>query len=282
VEFAALGHKVITRSVPHGVYWKVFTDAMMPEKWMRFLPGMMILLAAFYLALLLRRKQVRAAEWMVAFFPIGFGLLLSFFPKTHVRYFLPATAIIIMLAALGAAALSRFLWKGRPLFGRTGTLWPAMIALTVAVAMQLPTFLDYYHGFSFDGRTAMASYLKQHVPPGTIIAQDKRVDLDALKLPYDFRGKLFAAEAAQDKDTKKISFDLLRAQGIEYVAVAEGDYGRYFEKRLRPTDAGAKEFAERHEFYKRLFAEGEKVFECQPGTLQYLQPHIMLYRLPKP
>jgi hypothetical protein len=277
VDFAVLGHKGITRSVPHGVYWKVFIDSTMPIRW---LPVVGLLLVAHYAALILRRRKVSAAEWMVALFPIGFGLLLSFFPKTHHRYFLPADAIFLTLAGVSAVMLARFSWKGRPVFGRIANPWPALAILGLAMAAQLPTFLDYYRGFSHDGRTAMADYLRATVPAGTIIAQDKRVDLDALHLPYDFRGKLFAAEVAEDKVTKKISLDVLRAQGIEYVAVAEGDYGRYFEKSLRPTDDGAELYAQRRAFYQALFDHGEKLFECPPGTLQYLQPHLMLYRLP--
>jgi hypothetical protein len=255
--------------VPHGVYWKVFIDSTMPVRW---LPVVALLLIAAYASLILRRKQASAAEWMILLYPLAFGLLLSFFPKTHHRYFLPATALLLVTAAVGAVALSRFAWKGRPLFGRVGNPWPAHAALALCLAAQLPTFLDYYRGFHHDGRTAMADYLEQHVPRGTVIAQDKRVDLDALHLPYQFRGKLFAPEVG--------TIDELRAQHIEYVAVAEGDYGRYFEKKLRPTDDGAAKFAKYHEFYDRLFKEGEKLFECPAGTLQYLQPHIILYRLP--
>jgi hypothetical protein len=267
--FAVSGHKGITRSVPHGVYWAVFLDSTVPVRW---LPIVLLLMIACYISLVLRGKKASASEWMIALYPIAFGLLLSFFPKTHHRYFLPATGVILMLAATSAASLSWFAWKRRPLFGRPGNPLPALAALVLCLAVQVPTLLVYYLGFGNDGRAAMAAYLKANVPAGTVIAQDKRVDLDALKLPYEFRGKLFAAEVG--------TIDELRATGIEYVAVAEGDYGRYFLKKLRPTDEGAEKFAKYYEFYKRLFAEGEKIYECPAGRLQYLQPHIMLYRLP--
>jgi hypothetical protein len=52
-------------------------------------------------------------------------------------------------------------------------------------------------------------------------------------------------------------------------------------KTLHPTDAGADDYARRRAFYEELFKKGEKLMECPPGTLQYLQPHLMLYRLPK-
>jgi hypothetical protein len=264
VDFAVLGHKGITRSVPHGVYWKIFLDGTNPAIW--------IVLIVSYGAVLLRRRRLSAGEWMVMFFPVGFGLLLSFFPKTHHRYFLPAFGILLVMTAVGAVMLSRFLWKGRPIFGHAGKTWPALAVLVVMLAVQAPTFLAYYNGFRLDGRSAMADYLRIHVPAGAVIVQDKRVDLDALRLPYDFRGKLFAADVG--------TLDELRAQGIEYIGVAEGDYGRFFEKKLRPTDEGAADYARRRAFYEQLFASGEKIFECPPGQLQYLQPHLMLYRLP--
>ncbi len=264
VDFAVLGHKGITRSVPHGVYWKIFLDGTNPAIW--------VVLIISYAALLLRGRRLTAGEWMAAFFPVGFGLLLSFFPKTHHRYFLPAFGVLLVMAAVGAVTISRFLWKGRPLFGRAGKAWPAVVALVAMLAVQAPVFLAYYNGFRLDGRTAMARYLRANVPPGTTVVQDKRVDLDALRLPYDFRGKLFAADVG--------TVDDLRAQRIAYVAVAEGDYGRFFEKKLRPTDEGAADYARRRAFYEQLFSQGEKLFECPPGQLQYLQPHLMLYRLP--
>jgi hypothetical protein len=273
VDFAVLGHKGITRSVPHGVYWKIFIDATTPEIWNHVrIPAIGVLLLISFTALALRRRFASAAERMIILYPVGFGLLLSFFPKTHHRYFLPATAVLLVVAALGAVLLAQILWKGRPLFGRVGAPWPPLLALAAALAIQAPTFFAYYNGFRLDGRAAMAEYLHAHVPEGTTIVQDKRVDLDALKLPYDFQGKLFAADVG--------SIDDLRARHIEYVAVAEGDYGRFFEKALRPTDSGFADYMKRRAFYEQLFKEGNKVFECPPGQLQYLQPHLMLYRLP--
>jgi hypothetical protein len=168
-----------------------------------------------------------------------------------------------VLAAIGAARLPQ--WQPVPRHV------PAAL-LALALAVTAPTFLDYYRGFSHDGRTALADYVRAHIPAGTVIVQDKRVDLDALGLPYQFRGKLFAADEGP--------LDKLRAEGVEYIAVAEGDYGRFFLKKLRPTDEGGADYARRRAFYEQLFAQGEKLTECQPGTLQYLQPRLILYRLP--
>lgn len=264
VDFVVAGHKGITRSVPHGVYWKIFIDAVMPVRW---LPVVGLLLVLYYAGLWRRRAEITRAEWLLAAFPIAFAVLLSFSPKTHHRYFLPDSAILLTLATIGAARLPQ--WISLP---RRLAHLPAAL-LVLAIAVQTPTFLDYYLGFRYDGRTALADYVRAHIPAGTVIVQDKRVDLDALGLPYQFRGKLFAADEGP--------LDKLRAQGVEYIAVAEGDYGRFFLKNLRPTDEGADDYARRHAFYEQLFAQGEKLYECPPGTLQYLQPHLILYRLPR-
>jgi hypothetical protein len=268
VDFVVIGHKGITRSVPHGVYWKIFLDAVMPVRW---LPVVGALLIFQYVTLWLRRRTVSTAEWALAIFPLAFAVLLSFSPKTNHRYFLPDSALLLTLAALGIANLRHLRRGGAPLFPRFPNALPCA-ALAAALAIQAPTFLAYYHGFSHEGRAAMVDYLRAHVPAGTTIVQDKRVDLDALGAPYDFQGKLFAADVGTIAE--------LRARGIRYVAVAEGDYGRFFREQLKPTAAGAGEFYRRKAFYDQLFGEGTLLFDCAPGQLQYLQPHLMLYELP--
>ncbi len=269
IGFAVHGHQGIGRAVPHGVYWKIFLDSTMPVRW---LPVVGLLLLAFYLDLFLRRKEVRPAVWMLALYPIAFAILLSFFPKTHHRYFLPATGLLLALAAVGAVTLLRVAWRGRPVLKPALLPVGGAVLLGVALAVQVPTLLDYYRGFSLDGRRDLAEYLRRNVPPGAVIVQDKRVDLDALDLPYEFRGRLFAAEAGP--------IEKLRAEGIRYIAVAEGDYGRYLVPTMKPNARIADTFREYRKFYLQLFAEGTRLFECPPGTVQYLQPHLILYELP--
>jgi len=260
---AVAGHKGITRSVPHGVYGAVFRESTNPIIW--------ALLIIYAVTVIVRWRSLRAVEWMLVLFPIVFTLVLSFSPKTHHRYFLPVTGLLLCLAGAGAAALPAFRWKSLPVIGRVPAWAAISAAALVALAVQAPRFFAYYDGFSHDGRSVMAAYLRAHVPPGTTIVQDKRVDLDALDLPYKFEGKLFAADVA--------TLDELRARGIRYVAVAEGDYGRFFRENLRPSEAEAGEYSRRKRFYDQLFREGTRVLDCEPGTLQYLQPHIALYEI---
>lgn len=262
VGFAVAGHKGITRDVPHGVYGAVFRTATNPLVW--------ILLGIYAAGLALRARTARLSEWMLALFPLAFALLLSFSPKTHHRYFLPATGLLLTLTAIGAVTPALVRWRGKGL-PQPAVCGVSALLIAATLAVQVPKFFAYFHGFQRDGRAAMAGYLREHAQPGTIVVQDKRADLDSQGLPFEFRGKLFAADEG--------TFDELRAGGVEYVAVAEGDYGRFFRKDFRSTDDGADDYARRRAFYEQLFAEGELVFECEAGTLQYLQPSVKLYHL---
>lgn len=264
VGFAVSGHKGITRSVPHGVYGAVFREATNFMVW--------ILLGIYAIGLILRRRTAPLSEWMTALFPLAFAIMLSFSPKTHHRYFLPATGLILTIAAIGAVTPAILRWKNRGLQVPAWTT--ATILALVTTGVQAPRFLEYFNGFREDTRTTMAKFVREYVPSGAVIVQDKRFDLDALGLPYEFRGKLFAADEG--------TLDELRAQGVEYFGVAEGDFGRFFREKFKPTEDGAEDFYRRKAFYEQLFDEGELLFECKGGTLLYLQPEIRLYHLPPP
>ncbi|MEX1118566.1 MAG: hypothetical protein WEB60_07200 [Terrimicrobiaceae bacterium] len=68
---------------------------------------------------------------------------------------------------------------------------------------------------------------------------------------------------------------------LDYVAVAQGDYGRFFLKTHRPQEEEAETFERRKKFYEELFSVGTLLWESPSGQLQYLQPSIKLYRLPE-
>lgn len=263
IGFAVSGHKGITRDVPHGVYGAVFRTATNPVVW--------ILLGIYAGGLILRAKSARPSEWMLALFPVAFAILLSFSPKTHHRYFLPATGLLLTLAAIGVVTPALVRWRDRSLSIPVARGVSALL-VAATLAVQMPKFLAYFDGFKNDGRAAMAAYLREHVQPGAIIVQDKRADLDSQELPFEFRGKLFAADVGTIAE--------LRANGVAYVAVAEGDYGRFFRNDFKSTEDGAEDYARRRAFYEQLFAEGQLVFTCESGTLQYLQPSLKLYHLP--
>jgi hypothetical protein len=131
-------------------------------------------------------------------------------------------------------------------------------------------------------RSHVNSPIKQNVPADATIAQDKRVNLPNrgdsrhLDSPYFLDQKvvsnLFAVTAG--------SIEELRMRGINYVAVSEAEYGRFFLKTHKPTEGLRPDYDRGREFYGQLFREGKLLWECKAGLLPYLQPQIRLYYLP--
>ena len=284
-DYALHGHKGLTRSVPHGVYGKVFREATNPAIW--------ICLGLYYAALLqdhilaaIRaisrwfRKSARwteritprstsLAEWIIALFPIAYVLLLSFSPKTHHRYFLPDTALFCALAAIGLASVHL------PHYVRLGM---AAVVAAVSVVYWTPTA----NAFRNDARAALVTYVRANIPKDATIVQDKRVNLPNRNDPRQsdspyflkqpLRGKLFAADEG--------TIGELRAAGIHYIAVSEGDYGRYYLDTHKPRAEEKADYDRRKAFYTQLFADGKLLWECKGGDNIYLQPAIKLYYLP--
>lgn len=273
VGMAVHGHKGLTRSVPHGVYGAVFRHATNPPIW--------ILLGVYYAALLLLWRRISRIEWTVALFPIVFVLILSFSPKTHFRYFLPDTVLFCTLAALAPFSL---LLGGENTRGRIATASLLTLLLAAGIAMSSSKVLRYDRAFHNDARRELVTYVKEHIPANETIVQDKRVNLASRKDPRQadspyfleqpLLGKLFAADVG--------TIEELQARGIHYVAVSDGDYGRFFLKTHEAQDDEKAEYDRRKKFYEQLFKQGKVIWEREPGALIYIQPAIKLYELPGP
>ncbi len=265
--YAVGGHKGLTRSVPHGVYGAVFREATNPLIW--------VLLGIYYGGLILRWRKTHPAEKTLALFPLVYVLMLSFSPKTHHRYFLPDTLLFCTLA--GMAMLPE---AGR--LTRQAAKWLTAALVAGAIVWSVCQAAETDASFQNDARRALVAYVREHIPADAVIVQDKRVNLPSrddprqADSPYFLDQKLLGKLFAADEGT----VDELKARGIRYVAVAEGDYGRFFLKTHRPQEAGRDDYERRKAFYKQLFAEGQVLWECPAGPQQYLQPAIKLYQLP--
>lgn len=268
MDFVVSGHKGLTRSIPHGVYGAVVREATNPAIW--------ILLVLYYASLVARWRGTHPAERALAIFPIVYVLILSFSPKTHHRYFLPDTVLLCILAALAAWSLPPQPW------GIWVTRATRFILLPLALLLAVWKTHAGDLAFQNDARRELVAFVTKNLPPGAIIAQDKRVNLPSLadprlvgspySIPQQVVGKLFAADVAP--------LDELPARGIHYVAIAEGDYGRFFLKNHTPLPDERETYERRRAFYERLRAEGTLLWQCEAGPQQYLQPAIEFYRLP--
>ena len=273
------GQRGMTRRVPHTQYWNIFRDNSSPVIW--------VLLAVFLAARWRERRGVSLAEWLVIAFPFAYAVALSFSPKSNDRYFLPATAIFTLLAALGAVDAARLLARWLPL---RLALAGCAAALVISQAASAPppldwhTFAEYFAAFQHDDNAEFIAWIKANLPPDAVIAKDSRIQLpdpDSEKdlrrfapLPQKILAKRYAADFGTIED--------LRARGVTHLAVSPTDYGRFLLPGLIPQKGELADFARRKAFYEALLRDGDAVFERERGTVLYLHPGIRLYRLPPP
>ncbi len=278
MEFVVKGQRGLTRSVPHTQYWNVFRDNTTPFIW--------LLLGAFLHARWRERRTLSLAEWIIIAFPFAYAITLSFSPKTNDRYFLPATALFTLQAAIGAVDLVRH-YTARPMRSR----WMAA-AVAGLVATQLfalprpldwPCFAEYWRAFQIDDHAALRKWAT-NLRHSAVIAKDNRILLpDPTKkrdvkrlgtLPQKVLSERFAADLG--------TMEELRAKGVTHIIVSESDYGRFFLAGLRPQEGERADFERRKAFYESLLRDGELLWERDRGTVIYLHPGIRIYRPPPP
>lgn len=268
------GQGEMTRSVPHTQYWNVFIDNTTPPIW--------ALLLVFLAARWRERRTLTLAEWIVIAFPFAYAIALSFSPKSNDRYFLPATAIFTILAAVGVRDATRLLRVHAP-----SHILGLVFAL-LFVAGQLPSWWKYEYAFEHDDHAEAIAWVRAELPADAVIAKDNRVGLPEPKrprvaawhgsIPQRVLAKRYAADIAANTGT----LQELRDMGVTHVAISESDYGKFFLKSLR-SKKGEEELTQRRKsFYEQLLREGELLFERDRGTMIYLHPGIRIYRIGPP
>ncbi|MDR3404400.1 MAG: phospholipid carrier-dependent glycosyltransferase [Chthoniobacter sp.] len=266
------GHQGLTRKVPHAEYLKSLKGKVPPAE--------AALVAVYALALLATARRRTPAEWITLLFPLLYLAMISCSPKIAERYLLPVSAMVPLLAALGAGEIGRALSSPNiPVRTMIGHAVAAGLLAWIAYA-EWPTFHRSWDGFQHDDPTAVAEWIKAHVPATAIIAEDHRVNLsatkaDGLSSAARVPQKVLDASFAPDLG----SLDDLRAKGVEYVAVCKQNYGRYFNEEKTPQAVIKSGYDKRRDFYTRVFAEGELLKEWPKGPIAYLQPGIKLYRI---
>lgn len=271
------GQRGMTRSVPHAQYWNVFRDNSTPLVW-----G---LLVVFLAARWRERRAVSLAEWLVIAFPFAYALALSFSPKSNDRYFLPATAVLTLLAALGAVDAARWLARWMPL---RWALAGCAAALVVSEMVSPPSPLDwrtlpeYFAAFQRDDNAELIAWIKANLPPDAVIAKDSRIQLPD---PESKKDRARFAPMAQKILAKRYVADLgtmeeLRARGVTHLAISASDYGRFLLPGLVPQKSERADFGRRRAFYEELLRDGDFIFRRERGAVLYLHPGIRLYPLP--
>jgi hypothetical protein len=274
VELAAKGQGGLTRNVPHAQYWNIFIDNTTPAIW--------ALLLVFLHARWRQRRDLGLAEILLIAFPFAFAVALSFSAKSNDRYFLPATAMLVVLAALGTLDFGQLFTRGQQ------RRWATFGAMAVLVLAQLPSWLRYEEAFQHDDNAALIEWMKKELPADAVIARDNRIQLpDSKRKKHASRvgvvpQKIISRNAAGEpvRFAADIgSIEDLKTFGVTHVAISESDYGRFFLKGLKPQESGKKDFQRRKAFYEQLMREEKLVFDRDRGTVIYLHPGIQVYRL---
>jgi hypothetical protein len=276
MDFVVKGQKGMTRSVPNSEYLRAFADNTTPALW---------LFLGWHLVAFWRTRRSRSLfEWVLLVFPFAFAIALSCSPKSNDRYFLPATALFTLLAALGAMDCAEFLQRRFAMRGAV-TLC-AGVALAAQVfspgkPLKWKSLSEYWRAFQHDDRAELRDWIAHNLPPDAVIAQDARVLLPVTgddegadrqpPLTQRVMGKKYAASLG--------TLDDLRGKGVTHVIVSESNYGRYFRRSLRPQEGFEAGFARHREFYERLFRDGELLWKRDYGTVIYLHPGIRVHRL---
>gem|GEM_PF-404030 len=284
IDFVVRGNKILTREVPHGVYGAVFRTSTNPAIWVLlvfFTADLLVGLAGRFLP----QRWPKAADWLkrwpgpgacdlvswgLFLFGWFYTLLLSFSPKTHHRYFLPVTGLLLVFAAAGALRARGRAW--RPL---------ALVTLAAAIVWSALITLEFDSAFARDPRRDLLALIANELPPDAGIAQDNRVGLPmpgdprspdpGIRLPQTVTGSMFAADLGTVAE--------LRARGIRYVAVSGSIFNRFFLKGQRPREDGKDDFLRRQAFYNDLLTNAKLIWHSPSGRLQYLQPDLRLYEI---
>lgn len=274
MEGVILGHRGMTRSVPHADYFRLLLE----------IPPFTLALFGVYLAgLAVRFRKVTPPEWLVP----GFGALLlaimSFSPKSSARYFLPVEMVVCFGAGLG------LVWLVSALADRCGGLrlavltagWALLLAPTVRQAGVV--LEQHYRALLIDDRVTLRNWLIQNLPASTIIAEDNRVHLFEETQKNDPESKLpflvLHGSSAGDLGNLK----QLRSRGVTHVAVIRSAYGMF--DKHKPREKIRDKFERRKAFYASLGvlpgSEPEpgvrQVWKTPAGINSYLQPGITLF-----
>ena len=272
MEGVAGGHRGITREVPHREYLDMLRKDVPP--------AVGLLAGAYALALLGTARRRTPPEWITLLLPLGYLAMISCSPKIASRYLLPVSALLPLLATLGAAEIARIIRaassRGRQIVG--SVVLAGLVGWIVWA--ELPPLRASFAGFTHDDPGEVAAWIKAHLPPDAVIAEDHRVNLspdkaDGVAKFARVPQTVLDANFAPDLGT----VDELLAKGVTHVAVCRASYGRYFNDETGAQGGGKIGYDKRRDFYERVFREGELLREWPRGTISYLQPGIRLYRI---
>jgi len=225
----------------------------------------------------------RPTGWdgLVVLFPGVLLWITSYSAVAAPRYALPA----VVMTWFCAAATS--LWLGR-LVGRPWARVAApLLFAALAAAWAVPRDASYVKQFGDDSRQRLRAWLLANAPRGSTVVADGYAGLTAP--PYDLQPdgldahvNVYAQMFAPDFG----STEALAAGGVDYVAIADIAYSRFFNPHAKPAEGEADAFDRRRAWYAKLLRDGQPVWASEPdypmsGPMSgFTNPRIRVYKVP--
>lgn len=258
------GHYDVGLPAPHGEYFRYWRNSETN-------PAIWFFLTVFFLSLV---RKPKSGPWTACALLLLYWLVLSCLPKYSERYLLPVLLGTLFFAAWGAGDLAQFLSAILPRWKTSarGAAW--ILAFVSLGAFSISGFLRMEKAFREDSRSELAAWIRQNLPPGSHIAQDDLVRMEALA---GNGYPCLSAEFAPDLGT----VEELRAQGIRYVAITRRTHFPYTEPGLLADAASDAQFVRRHEFYLRLLQKGKILWQAPDQNPKILHPGITLIDIEK-
>ena len=185
-------------------------------------------------------------------------------PKTSPRYHLPVTIAISYFAALGA-------WGLAALIGRRRVVLVAAITVLLLGGMFIPELKKLQEradAFAHDDRAELELFVREHLPPTAVIAQDEASNLPEPERRWEHAGRAPLPQRVIGK--KQIAdrgeLGALRARGVTHLAICERTYYRFLGGGDTPEGR----------FYKMALERGKVLFTRPQGAITYLQPGLTL------
>jgi prolipoprotein diacylglyceryltransferase len=263
------GHLALALPRPNLFCLETAARELMPDTWAFLGLGAVWLIA---------RRTISRWGISLATFLATFAVALSFDPIPFSRYSLPITVCAYFVAAMLAAGL-----VGDPAWPARQRTLGLIAALAAIVGFQGPRCWRFDQQFRDDSRQRLREFVATRLPARAHVAADSYTGLGDAGDPWRFPG--------QSALTQEVRVSLIIADegplerladgDVEYVAVAEPAYARFFVPGIQAVGRPPEWLAERQRFYRDLFARGELVWSSAPDppTHSYVDMELRLYRI---
>lgn len=259
------GSASVRRDLPHDKYYDLAINYIPESAWP------CVVLAAVTIFYGWRRRA--PAEWVILLFPLLLLLVLSFTPKTAMRYFLPGLMGFLLLAAMGIGDLCRFIRFRDPRWRYGGCALLTGILVSIIVETELDKLGEFQENFANDTRQQLIEWIAENLPPDAVIAEGRNVRLGVANEhhPGTIKQRIISTHYL----TELGNFEDLSAKGVTHVAISKQELST-----AEPGDHPRQQTVERWKFYEDLQTRGRVLWKAKGGKT-VVNTGLWFFELPK-